>query len=112
MQLAKSSSDRRGPIAKGATTMTKLDRGHGSRALSGAVTVFALTLVWHAAAVGSNSGPGGPNAISRDGVALISTGIDADARGRARLVVRGSSDARFEVTVKRLDRRASFEVLI
>ena len=43
---------------------------------------------------------------------LGSSGIDADARGGTRLVLRTSSAAQFDVTVKRLPGDATFELLV
>jgi hypothetical protein len=43
---------------------------------------------------------------------LVSTGIDDDAEGRAKLKVRDGSDGRFEVQIRRLDGNASYEVLV
>jgi hypothetical protein len=45
-------------------------------------------------------------------VDLGATGVDDDARGRTRLVLRSGSDGRFDVQVKRLARNATFEVLV
>lgn len=47
----------------------------------------------------------------RGDVALLATGIDADARGRVKLRIVGSDDGRFEVDVKRLDRSARYDVV-
>jgi hypothetical protein len=42
---------------------------------------------------------------------LVSTGVDADARGGVELQVRNASEARFEIVVEHLDARATYEVL-
>lgn len=44
--------------------------------------------------------------------ALVSTGTDADARGRAKLRVTDSTNGRFEVRVQRLDANAAYEILV
>ena len=43
---------------------------------------------------------------------LTSTGVDAEARGRARLIVRNDSDGTFRIDVRNLDRNATFEIIV
>ncbi len=43
---------------------------------------------------------------------LTATGVDLDARGRAQLLVRNGSEARFEIFVERLEPQATYEVLV
>jgi len=43
---------------------------------------------------------------------LAPTGADADAAGRAKLSLRNASDGKFEITVRHLDREATFDVIV
>jgi hypothetical protein len=43
---------------------------------------------------------------------MTPTGVDPDARGRVKLKIRDASDGRFEVEVKKLDARASYDLLV
>jgi len=58
-------------------------------------------------------GPARANAGSKTShrAEMESTGVDADARGRAKLQVRNGSDGRFDLQVRRLDPTATYEVL-
>ena len=48
----------------------------------------------------------------REKSALVSTSVDDDASGIAKLKVRNGSDGRFDLVVKHLDRNATYEVLV
>jgi hypothetical protein len=68
-------------------------------------TLAALSLAaTHAHAKG---GSGGNTAIK-----LVSTGVDADAAGRAKLRIKSPSDGRFEVQVAMVDPGAAYEVVV
>jgi len=74
----------------------------GSRQRRGVVTVAML----------ASLGFGQAWARSSIVTELGATGVDADARGGTRLVLRTASEGRFDVTVKRLPGDAVFEVLV
>src|SRR3989475_13120783 len=74
----------------------------GSRRRGGVVAVAML----------ASLGFGQPWARSSIVTELGATGVDADARGGTRLVLRTASEGRFDVTVRRLPGDAVFEVLV
>lgn len=50
--------------------------------------------------------------IEKELGSFASTGVDDDARGRAKLQVRNGSDGRLEVQVQKLEKRATYDVLV
>src|SRR6185369_1317359 len=67
-------------------------------------------LVLSAGLADASRGSPGPSEIGS--VDLQATGVDADARGRARFRIVGGDDGRFEVQVSRLERDATYEVVV
>jgi hypothetical protein len=52
------------------------------------------------------------DARSRARIALTPTAAEADASGRAKLSIKSPSDGQFEVQVRRLDRDATYQLIV
>lgn len=76
--------------------------------------IIAVAVVAMLSPIGGPPEAGARNrgSIVRQSQVLQPTGLDDDARGRARLQVRGGSDGRFELRVSRLDGDSTYEVLV
>ncbi len=75
--------------------------------LAGAMALLACTTVMAGAAHAKSSNSG-----SKSKLDLSSTGLDDDARGQAKVKVRGSSDGRFEIKATKLAGNEVFEIVV
>jgi hypothetical protein len=74
---------------------------------------FQIVTVAALATLGLAIGAGNARAHSeKENGSFSSTGVDADASGAVKLVVKNASDGKFEVKVKRLDADATYDVLV
>src|SRR5262245_66084382 len=69
------------------------------------MALSALALV---AAAHSPAAAGGPKVKA----SLVTTDVDANARGQAALSLKAASVGQFDVRVRKLDRKATFELIV